>query len=161
MNDPPDLRAVLPHRFPMLLLDRVLTLVPGEQIVAIKAVTCNEPWYARLDLTIDGAGLRYPRFLLVESLLQASAALAGASSPGMRGGEGVTLVGAVVGLRFHSDAYPGDMVTHRVRMIHAGGGAGIYQAASAVGHTPLLTIDRLVTAVRPAGALRAPQHPTE
>ena len=38
--------AALPHRFPMLLVDRVEELVIDERIVAIKAVTINEPFFA-------------------------------------------------------------------------------------------------------------------
>ena len=35
----------LPHRYPFLLVDRVLEIVPGESIVAIKNVTINEPFF--------------------------------------------------------------------------------------------------------------------
>jgi beta-hydroxyacyl-ACP dehydratase FabZ len=37
-------RAMLPHRYPMLLVDRVLELEPGKRVVAIKNVTVNEPF---------------------------------------------------------------------------------------------------------------------
>ena len=40
-----DIRALLPHRFPMLLVDRVLELTPGERIVGLKNVTINEPYF--------------------------------------------------------------------------------------------------------------------
>lgn len=35
----------LPHRYPFLLVDRVLEIVPGESVVAIKNVTINEPFF--------------------------------------------------------------------------------------------------------------------
>ena len=35
----------LPHRYPMLLVDRVLECVPGEYLVALKNVTANEPFF--------------------------------------------------------------------------------------------------------------------
>jgi 3-hydroxyacyl-[acyl-carrier-protein] dehydratase len=51
-SDPPpyglDIAAVLrqlPHRYPFLLVDRVLELVPGKRIVALKNVTINEPFF--------------------------------------------------------------------------------------------------------------------
>ena len=46
---PIDVRAVmamLPHRFPMLLVDRVIDLIPGQSATGIKAVTINEPFFA-------------------------------------------------------------------------------------------------------------------
>ncbi|CAM5265594.1 hypothetical protein SCALM49S_01164 [Streptomyces californicus] len=42
------IKQVLPHRYPMLLVDRVDELVPGERLTARKAVTANEPWYQDL-----------------------------------------------------------------------------------------------------------------
>lgn len=45
-----DIRQImdrLPHRYPMLLVDRVLELVPGKSIVAIKNVSMNEPFLDR------------------------------------------------------------------------------------------------------------------
>ncbi|MEN9764032.1 MAG: hypothetical protein RI906_3858, partial [Pseudomonadota bacterium] len=43
-----DIRSILehlPHRYPMLLVDRVLEVEPGKRIVAIKNVTINEPFF--------------------------------------------------------------------------------------------------------------------
>jgi 3-hydroxyacyl-[acyl-carrier-protein] dehydratase len=40
------IRRLLPHRFPFLLIDRVLELTRKERIVAIKNVTINEPFFA-------------------------------------------------------------------------------------------------------------------
>ena len=64
--------AALPHRFPMLLVDRVEELVVDERIVAIKAVTINEPFFAGHfpDRPI------MPGVLIVEALAQAAGVLA-------------------------------------------------------------------------------------
>lgn len=40
-----EIMQVLPHRFPMLLVDRCISLVPGESAEGIKAVTFNEPYF--------------------------------------------------------------------------------------------------------------------
>ena len=45
MMDVKEIREYLPHRYPFLLVDRVLELNPGESIVAIKNVTVNEPFF--------------------------------------------------------------------------------------------------------------------
>jgi len=45
MMDVNEIRKYLPHRYPFLLVDRVLELVPGESIVAYKNVTVNEPFF--------------------------------------------------------------------------------------------------------------------
>lgn len=64
--------AALPHRYPMLLVDRVESLVPGERIGAIKAVSMNEPFF-------QGhfpARPIMPGVLQVEALAQAAGILA-------------------------------------------------------------------------------------
>ena len=40
-----DVARFLPHRYPMLLVDRVLECVPGQYLVALKNVTANEPFF--------------------------------------------------------------------------------------------------------------------
>ena len=64
--------AALPHRFPMLLVDRVDELVPDERIVATKAVTINEPFFAGHfpDRPI------MPGVLIIEAMAQAAGVLA-------------------------------------------------------------------------------------
>src|SRR5436853_4684478 len=62
---------ILPHRFPFLLIDRVIDLKPKERIVAIKNVTINEPFFAGHfpNLPI------MPGVLVVEAIAQAGGAL--------------------------------------------------------------------------------------
>jgi 3-hydroxyacyl-[acyl-carrier-protein] dehydratase len=64
--------ARLPHRFPMLLVDRVEELVAGERIAAIKAVTFNEPFFQG---HFPGRPIM-PGVLTVEALAQAAGILA-------------------------------------------------------------------------------------
>jgi len=48
METPLDIMAImrrLPHRYPFLLIDRIIKIVPGEEIVALKNVTINEPFF--------------------------------------------------------------------------------------------------------------------
>ena len=66
-----DLMKVLPHRYPMLLLDRVVEIVRTKRIVAIKNVTINEPFFAG---HFPGHPIM-PGVLIVEAMAQAGAAL--------------------------------------------------------------------------------------
>ncbi|MGL6043528.1 MAG: 3-hydroxyacyl-ACP dehydratase FabZ, partial [Sandaracinobacteroides sp.] len=72
--------ARLPHRFPMLLVDRVEELVEGDRIVALKAVTFNEPFFQG---HLPGRPIM-PGFLSVEALAQAAGVLA-IESMGLQG----------------------------------------------------------------------------
>lgn len=66
-----EIQRILPHRYPFLLIDRVIDLTPRERIVAIKNVTINEPFFQGHfpDLPI------MPGVLVVEAIAQAGGAL--------------------------------------------------------------------------------------
>jgi 3-hydroxyacyl-[acyl-carrier-protein] dehydratase len=66
-----DIQRILPHRYPFLLIDRVIDLTPRERIVAIKNVTINEPFFQGHfpNLPI------MPGVLIVEAIAQAGGAL--------------------------------------------------------------------------------------
>ena len=69
-----DIRGILdaiPHRYPFLLVDRVLELEPGKRIVAVKNVSFNEPFFQG---HFPGAPVM-PGVLIVEALAQAGAVL--------------------------------------------------------------------------------------
>jgi len=63
--------AVLPHRYPVLLVDRVLELVPGQRVVAVKNVTRNEPFF---DGHFPGNPIM-PGVLVIEAMAQTAALL--------------------------------------------------------------------------------------
>ena len=98
------IRATLPHRYPMLLVDRVLELEPGVRIKAIKNVTINEPFF-------PGHFPHYPVMpgvLIVEALAQASAIVAYRSDPDAMGGRKLFLFAGIDDARFKRQVVPGD-----------------------------------------------------
>jgi 3-hydroxyacyl-[acyl-carrier-protein] dehydratase len=144
--------SVLPHRYPMLLVDRVRSLDPGGAVVAIKNVTASEPCYADVEPGHPG-GLGYPQSLVIESLIQAGAVLQGHSSGGSRAAAGVMVFAAITGCRFHGEARPGDVMEHRVRVVRAVSDAVILTGETWVGERCIVRAERLIGAMRPADAL--------
>lgn len=160
------IRAVLPHRHPMLLVDRVLHLEPGVGLRAIKAVTASEPWYAALDQDparpVTGPDYAYPHALLVESWCQAAGVLAtwARPHPDVRTGR-VMLFGAISAITFGAPVLPGDVLEHRVVLDREVGDTVIFSGSALVDGTPVMTVGRVVVAFRPAESLRvdAPTGP--
>ena len=78
MNKPIDILEImklLPHRYPFIMIDRILELVPGEKVVALKNVTINEPFFQG---HFPGNPIM-PGVLIIEAMGQAGAVLAAES----------------------------------------------------------------------------------
>ena len=121
------LKKLLPHRYPMLLLDRVTHVLPGESLTAIMAVGRNEPWYQDLPPSADERDHDYPAVLAVESWCQAAAALGALSAttpPGEAAAARIPLLAGLADVSLYGCARPGDVVEHRVRIVRNFGGAG-------------------------------------
>ena len=104
--------AALPHRFPMLLVDRVEVLVPDVKITATKAVTINEPFFAGHfpDRPI------MPGVLIVEALAQAAGILA-VESLGLSGSGKLVYFMAIDGAKFRTPVEPGVLLTLEVEFV--------------------------------------------
>ena len=140
--------AVLPHRYPMLLVDQVSELEPGRRLEARKAVTANEPWYE------GSRESAYPAVLIIESWCQAAGVLIAHDepNPSVLDGE-VMLFGGMSGVEVHGDAEPGDVLTHRVELLRDLGDAVLCGGDTTVEGRTILTVDRIVMAMRPAAEL--------
>lgn len=144
--------ALLPHRFPMLLLDAVLAATAGESVLATKAVTANEPCYAALPAGSTDAG--YPPTLLVESWCQAAALLACLDSPNPDVLTGqVALFGGISGLRFGAPVLPGSVLVHRARLVKLFDRAAVLTGTTEVAGATVLEVDNVTIAFRDAAAL--------
>jgi len=149
-----ELRALLPQRFPMLLLDRVTEVEPGVRLTAVKAVTGCEPCYRGLSDTAPPSAYRYPPSLLLESFGQAAAVLWFLQHPELEDGEDrLPLFTSVRDLRFGDPVLPGDLVRHEVRMDHAVPGAAFVTGETRVGGRCVATVGSLMAAVRPRSEL--------
>ena len=105
------IEAVLPHRYPFLLVDRVVEFEPMKRLVALKAVTVNEPFFAG---HFPGHPVM-PGVLILEALAQASALLA-KKSMAERTDDQVTYLMAIDNARFRKPVIPGDRLELRVEV---------------------------------------------
>ena len=99
-----EIKELLPHRYPFLLVDRVLVLEPNVRIVALKNVTINEPFF-------EGHFPHYPVMpgvLIVEAMAQAAALLSFKSMGVKRDDNTVVYLVGVDGARFKRPVVPGD-----------------------------------------------------
>lgn len=104
--------AALPHRYPMLLVDRVERIEPGVSITATKAVTINESFFQG---HFPGRPIM-PGVLIVEALAQAAGVLA-VESFGLADSGKLVYFMAIEGAKFRAPVEPGVLLTLEVEFV--------------------------------------------
>jgi len=110
-----EIMAHLPHRYPMLLIDRVLSVDPGKEVIALKNVTINEPFFA-------GHFPHYavmPGVLVVEAMAQAAAVLAFKTFNLKSDSRSVYYFVGIDKARFKRPVVPGDRLLLKVQILRA------------------------------------------
>jgi 3-hydroxyacyl-[acyl-carrier-protein] dehydratase len=140
------IRAILPQRYPLLLVDQVLELQPGSFIRTIKAVTATEPCFA--DTPEEGLH-EYPRSLIIESLGQSSALLWLADHPVSPDDDRVLMFAGARDFRFEGSAYPGDVMRHDVRLDGVVADTAFASGETWVGRRRIATVSAMIATRRP------------
>ncbi len=119
----------LPHRYPFLLIDRVLDYTPGETLTAIKNVTINEPFF-------QGHFPRrpvMPGVLVVEAMAQACGILSSITDEDTNTEKGIFLFVGIDKARFKRQVEPGDQLRFEVKIVRKMRGIWMYEGGAYVG----------------------------
>ncbi|MCH8978378.1 MAG: 3-hydroxyacyl-ACP dehydratase FabZ [Armatimonadetes bacterium] len=124
MMDISKIMEVLPHRYPMLLVDRIVE-VDGDRCVGIKNVTINEPFFQGHypDRPI------MPGVLILEAMAQTGAVIL-LADPDNR--HKVPVMGAIDNVKFKRQVVPGDQLRIEVQLLWIRNGVGKIQAVAKV-----------------------------
>ena len=144
-----DIKEILdriPHRYPMLLIDRVLDMVPGKSIKALKNVSINEPFFM-------GHFPHHPVMpcvLILEAMAQAAAIFSFAEETGLKpvDGEAVYYFVGIDGARFRKPVLPGDQLIIEVEAERLGRTICKYQSKAFVDGV-VVAEAKLMCAIRP------------
>lgn len=112
MIDVKEIMQILPHRYPFLLVDRIESLQEGEEIVGIKNVSINEPFFVG---HFPGNPIM-PGVLIIEAMAQVGGVLAFHSSPKEWAGSLVYFMG-IDKVRFRKPVVPGDQLRLKLTTI--------------------------------------------
>jgi 3-hydroxyacyl-[acyl-carrier-protein] dehydratase len=121
-----EIQSIIPHRYPFLLVDRIVELEVGKRAVGIKNVTMNEPFF-------QGHFPGYPVMpgvLIVEALAQ----VGGVALLSMEENRGrLAFFAGIDGVRFREQVRPGDTLRLEVEIIKSKGSIGKGQGRAYVG----------------------------
>ncbi len=119
------IRRIIPHRYPILLVDRIVELEPGKRAVGLKNVTANE-WFFEGHFPDNPI---MPGVLIIEALAQ-TGAIAALSADEFAGKLG--LFAGIDGVRFRRQVVPGDQLRLEVEMDRLRRGIGRASAKATV-----------------------------
>lgn len=105
-----EIQSILPHRYPFLLVDRIIELQPNTKAVGIKNVTINEPFFQG---HFPGNPIM-PGVLIIEAMAQVSGILA--SRSGAKGKS--TYFMSIEKAKFRKPVVPGDQLRFEVNVMH-------------------------------------------
>jgi len=123
-----EILRLLPHRYPIILVDRVLELEPGKRIAALKNVSVNEPVFM-------GHFPHYPVMpgvLIIEALAQAAAILSFVTFDKRSDKDSVYYFAGIDNARFKRPVGPGDQLRLEVELLREMRGIGKFSARALV-----------------------------
>lgn len=112
---PEEILRILPHRYPFLLVDRILQVEMGKRIVGLKNITFNEPFFQG---HFPGRPIM-PGVLIMEALAQVGGILALLSTPENMGNSSIFLMG-LDKVRFRKPVVPGDQLLLELETLRSG-----------------------------------------
>ncbi|MFN7931504.1 MAG: 3-hydroxyacyl-ACP dehydratase FabZ [Blastocatellia bacterium] len=139
-----EIQSLIPHRYPFLLIDRVLEIEPLKRIVALKNVTMNEPFFQG---HFPGAPVM-PGVLIIEAMAQAGALLLFREVPDRE--SKLMYFAAIEEARFRKPVTPGDQLRLEVSVLKYRSGYGKLQGKAYVdGNVVCEAVITSVTADKP------------
>ena len=128
-----EIMDLLPHRYPFILVDRIIQLIPGEKIVALKNVTINEPFFQG---HFPGNPIM-PGVLILEAMGQAGGLLAYSFLPREKQGGLIYFMG-MDKVKFRKPVVPGDQLIIEARILK--------QRLKAIKMSAIATVDKKIVA---------------
>ena len=136
-----EIKSLLPHRYPFLMVDRVLEVVPGESLTAIKNITVNEPQF-------PGHFPQQPIMpgvLMVEAMAQAAGILAFKTDNIVPGEDSTYYLAGIDKTRFKRPVVPGDQLRMEIKLLKSKRGIWVFEGKAYVGEDLAVSTELMCT----------------
>jgi 3-hydroxyacyl-[acyl-carrier-protein] dehydratase len=123
-----DILECLPHRYPFLMIDRIIEIDGDESAIGIKNISFNEPIFQG---HFPGKPV-FPGVLIIEAMAQTAGAIVIAHDAAAGVGKSIVLMLTIDKAKFRKPAGPGDKIEFHIRKIHRRRTVGRYEARAMV-----------------------------
>jgi len=123
-----DILRCLPHRYPFLMIDRIINVDGDDSAIGIKNVSFNEPIFQG---HFPGKPV-FPGVLIIEAMAQTAGAIVIAHDAAANGAKSIVLMLSIDKAKFRKPAGPGDQIEFHIRKIHRRRTVGRYEARAMV-----------------------------
>ncbi|HEV7275405.1 MAG TPA: 3-hydroxyacyl-ACP dehydratase FabZ [Devosiaceae bacterium] len=141
-----DILKCLPHRYPFLMIDRIIDIDGDDSAIGIKNISYNEPIFQG---HFPGKPV-FPGVLIIEAMAQTAGAIVIAHDAAAGSGKSIVLMLTIDKAKFRRPAGPGDTIEFHIRKIHRRRSVGRYEARAMVGGTLIAEAE--------VGAMIAPEQ---
>ena len=136
-----DIQALLPHRYPILLVDRVVEIITGESLTAIKNVTANEPQF---NGHCPGNPIM-PGVYMVEAMAQAAGILAFKTDDIVPSENTTYYLAGIDKTRFKRPVVPGDQLRFEIKLLKSRRGIWFFEGKAYVGEELAVSTELMCT----------------
>ncbi len=136
-----EIKSLLPHRYPFLMVDRIVEIIPGESLTAIKNITVNEPQFTG---HFPGQPIM-PGVLMIEAMAQAAGILAFRTDNIVPGEDSTYYLAGVDKTRFKRPVVPGDQLRMEIRLLKSKRGIWVFEGKAYVGDSLAVATELMCT----------------
>ena len=140
-----DIKSLLPHRYPFLMIDRVLEMTPGKTITAIKNITVNESQF----IGHFPQKPIMPGVLMIEAMAQTAGILIFKTSDIQAGDDSVYYLAGVDKARFKRPIVPGDQLRIQVEILKSKRDIYVFDGKCYIGDQLVVSAELMCTAQYP------------
>lgn len=144
-----EIKAIMSHRFPMLLIDRIISIEEWDKVTGVKCVTATDECYAEVPTDAPLSSYAYPPSLIIESFGQACGVLIGIKRKQAGHQDGKLMIAAgVMGFSIHRDVYPGQTLVFHGRLVRELTDFAIFEGEAMCEDQLVATVDSMIVAFR-------------
>lgn len=142
-----EIKRIMRHRYPMLLIDKITAVEKWDKVTGVKCITASDVCFAQVPEYAPLSSYAYPPALIIESFGQACGFLIALKQEVVQSQAGNLMVAAgVMGISFHRNVYPGETLVLNGRLVRELGEFAVFDGEAMCENQTVATVKSLIVA---------------